>query len=104
MLACPNRACGDLNVATATHCESCGYGLFNGKTFKTPEFAKQQRRAQWVTNRARYDGRLTAEPCEVCGALPTHGHHEDYGKPLEVRWLCPLHHMARHREMREAAA
>lgn len=42
------------------------------------------------------DGRLVRQPCEVCGALRTHGHHEDYSKPLDVVWLCPTHHAARH--------
>lgn len=31
-------------------------------------------------------------PCEVCGARNTHRHHDDISRPLEVRFLCPLHH------------
>jgi hypothetical protein len=43
--------------------------------------------------------------CEGCGAEKRlHGHHEDYGKPLEVRWLCGMCHKARHREMLEEAS
>jgi hypothetical protein len=38
-------------------------------------------------------GRLQVCPCEVCGATEhVHGHHDDYDKPLVVRWLCPVHH------------
>jgi hypothetical protein len=50
-----------------------------------------------------------ADRCERCGALDTpgyagqsllHGHHHDYGKPLDVEWLCiSCHtrvHMAAH--------
>jgi hypothetical protein len=37
------------------------------------------------------------ERCEICGtAARVHGHHEDYAKPLEVRWLCPGCHGAAH--------
>lgn len=34
--------------------------------------------------------------CEDCGAACVpHGHHEDYQKPLEVRWMCvPCHRRA----------
>jgi hypothetical protein len=41
-------------------------------------------------------GRLTREPCEVCGASFAEAHHDDYDKPLQVRWLCPEHHRAHH--------
>jgi hypothetical protein len=42
------------------------------------------------------NGTLTSKPCEVCGTRKVHAHHDDYGKPLEVIWLCHSHHMARH--------
>lgn len=37
-------------------------------------------------------GILVRQPCEVCGAEKVHAHHDDYSKPLEVRWLCRDHH------------
>ncbi len=39
--------------------------------------------------------------CESCGRRPIgtiHGHHADYTKPLEVRWLCELCHRRLHIE------
>ena len=37
-------------------------------------------------------GKLTKGICEVCGDPKVHAHHDDYDKPLDVRWLCSLHH------------
>lgn len=42
-------------------------------------------------------GRIIRQPCEVCGEKKVDAHHEDYAKPLEVRWLCRKHHMQHHR-------
>ena len=53
-------------------------------------------RAHYAVTNAVRDGRLKKEPCEVCGAAFTHGHHDDYTKPLDVRWLCPSHHRQLH--------
>ena len=39
---------------------------------------------------------LVRQPCEVCGAADTEGHHDDYSKPLTVRWLCKAHHLEAH--------
>lgn len=42
-------------------------------------------------------GLLVRQPCEVCGVTAVQAHHTDYGKPLEVRWLCALHHSDLHK-------
>ncbi len=41
-------------------------------------------------------GLLEKGPCEVCGG-PAQMHHDDYDKPLDVRWLCRTHHLNLHR-------
>lgn len=41
-------------------------------------------------------GLVTPQPCEVCGDETSEGHHDDYDKPLEVRWLCRRHHKRLH--------
>ncbi len=52
----------------------------------------------WVSNALR-SGRLKKLPCEVCGSkVRIQGHHDDYSKPLEVRWLCQVHHKELHRK------
>lgn len=59
--------------------------------------------ARKLLQRALRSGRIARLPCEVCGAVhgvprvdgaPTRveAHHDDYRKPLEVRWLCTEHH------------
>ena len=48
-----------------------------------------------VTNAVR-SGKLVRQPCETCGATPSEGHHDDYSKPLSVRWLCFRHHRELH--------
>ena len=41
-------------------------------------------------------GEVKKYPCEVCGEKKSEGHHPDYEKPLEVRWLCSSHHKQVH--------
>jgi hypothetical protein len=59
-----------------------------------------KRRAHRAVQTAVRNGTLVKQPCEVCGVLPSEGHHDDYTRPLDVRWLCTAHHAARHVEMR----
>jgi hypothetical protein len=63
-----------------------------------------KKRAHHALSNAIRDGKLTKGPCEVCGTTERiEGHHDDYSKPLEVRWLCFKHHKEHHRKLREAA-
>jgi len=41
-------------------------------------------------------GNLRRQPCEVCGEHRVDAHHDDYGQPLSVRWLCRIHHRQVH--------
>ena len=84
--------------------------------FKRPEVRRRRvenfyQRLQDPTERMKRDAReqvrnavrrgdLERLPCEVCGALPSQGHHEDYEKPLDVMWLCRTHHTELHNKAR----
>lgn len=46
-------------------------------------------------------GKLTKQPCETCGIKKVHAHHDDYSKPLEVKWFCTKHHAKIHVELRK---
>ena len=73
---------------------------------QTTEYFKEYRnkypnkgKAKNMVNNAIRDGKLFKEPCEVCGTTEKiHAHHDDYAKPLNVRWLCPAHHVKWHRD------
>jgi len=41
-------------------------------------------------------GKLIPQPCEKCGSTTVEKHHEDYDKPLEVKWLCRPCHLDLH--------
>jgi hypothetical protein len=64
----------------------------------------EKRKAQITAGNAIRDGKLVRQQCEACDRWDTDAHHDDYSKPLEVRWLCHEHHMQLHRRYEEAAA
>lgn len=106
LLVCPK--CDDLNDPTRESCESCGAILGLGLGLVSEETKQAARR---VFAAALANGTLKRGQCERrrlggCEG-PIHGHHEDYSKPLYVRWLCRKHHLDAHypeRVQRKAAA
>jgi hypothetical protein len=68
-------------------------------------------RAHRLVQAAIAVGRLVRPAiCESCGRPPRsqyranvlHAHHDDYSKPLDVRWLCSPCHKAHHVAQRRA--
>ena len=53
--------------------------------------------AQKELNQAVAGGLVEKKPCEVCHKEGAEAHHDDYSKPLDVRWLCSEHHSEWHR-------
>lgn len=67
-------------------------------------YSEERRRASVLVAKAIKRGKLIPRPCEVCGfegrcrdgRNKIHAHHDDYSKPLEVRWLCKACHHKEH--------
>lgn len=77
------------------------------KTEKGKEAAKRARKKYMELNPLRRsahiavgnairDGKLQKLPCFICGAI-AEAHHPDYGRPLDVVWLCKTHHQETHK-------
>ena len=55
-------------------------------------------KAHGIVQRAIRGNKLFKEPCQICGGKNNvHAHHDDYSKPLNVRWLCCHHHLEWHK-------
>lgn len=78
--------------------KGAGREVANAAKGRYSENNPKKRKAHWAVNNAVRDGKLFKEPCEVCRSEKVKGQHDDYSKPLEVRWLCPIHHEEWHRE------
>ena len=54
-----------------------------------------------LNNAVRLKKVIKPSKCEACEAtVRLHGHHDDYSKPLDVRWLCTPCHVELHRNQR----
>lgn len=68
---------------------------------------EQVRKVHAAVETALSQGRLKRpEVCESCNTIDKnsvlHGHHDDYSKPLDVRWLCRSCHIKHHVALRKA--
>ena len=86
------------------------YMEYEKKRFKNPDRKKKLIRYQrkrrrkhpekyYANNLVGYAikaGKLLKGVCEVCKKKEVEAHHDDYYRPLEVRWLCRKHHLEVH--------
>lgn len=63
---------------------------------------KDKRQAHILVGNAVKSGKLIPKPCEKCGKK-AHAHHDDYSRPLKVRWFCHKHHRQHHKVLNERA-
>lgn len=71
------------------------------RRYRMDDKLRERHKARWIANRAKAAGILIPQPCEVCGAIRTDAHHDDYTKPLTVRWLCRQCHANHHKAQGE---
>lgn len=73
---------------------------------KSLKESKAKLKREWIyceVYRAVRDGKLSRGTCEVCGSSEVQAHHDDYTQPLNVRWLCRIHHSELHAKLRRVA-
>lgn len=51
-------------------------------------------------NQKKRSGKVSPQPCEICGEDNAQMHHNDYSKPLAIRWLCQFHHTQEHLKLK----
>lgn len=61
---------------------------------------KTKWRAREAVAAALRRGDLKRESCLFCDDPKVHAHHHDYDKPLDVTWLCAIHHGLAHGKVR----
>lgn len=66
--------------------------------YKEDELYHLKKWSRSTTNNYIASGVLVKKPCEVCGSKRVEAHHDDYTKPMAVRWLCRKHHVEHHRK------
>jgi hypothetical protein len=98
--ACKHVALTGPNCAAYKHGKSATSEM--GSEYSRRFFGRHpgRRRVKDAVKDAIRKGVLVKQSCEMCGAVDVHAHHDDYRKPLNVRWLCPSHHRYVHRQLR----
>lgn len=92
--------CGGIReTASKRLCRSCAAAYMRGHRPRHTELTEAQRlreNARSYANVYQKRGKLLPHPCESCHAPIAEKHHDDYAKPLDVRWLCRRCHLSEH--------
>jgi len=68
---------------------------YHYKKIQCSRYPERIKARKMVGNQIR-SGKLIRLPCEICGEHETTAHHDDYSKPLDVKWLCRKCHRLVH--------
>lgn len=72
------------------------------ETRKTKADERFKYHARQMVRNALRSGMIEVKNCEVCQSNENlEAHHDDYSRPLDVRWLCRKHHVEHHNLLKE---
>jgi hypothetical protein len=78
-------------------CKNASWKIRRPMYSELPEWQRRRAIARAYAGVYVRIGKLKPQPCEKCGTTRlVQKHHEDYSKPLAVRWLCQPHHREEH--------
>jgi len=89
----PVRSAGQRNCLA---CHAAYMRQHRPKYSELEPVAKKKAHTRAYAHTYLYRGHLKRQPCEDCGAEKAEMHHEDYDKPLQVRWKCRTCHLKHH--------
>lgn len=99
------------NVGLYSYCRECVKEKYKKYYLKNRKFViKKSKERHTGIDKVKYAarqklhyevsaGRIMKENCEICGSSSSEAHHVDYSKPLNVVWLCRLHHAREHMKL-----
>lgn len=73
-------------------CKTCIHKENEKAVRKYEKNNPEKTKARVLCRKAIKDGVMVRKPCMVCGETRVDAHHHDYSKPLDVLWLCKVHH------------
>ena len=91
--------CGGVRRASGRWCLACHAAHMRLTRPRYRDLTKAQKkksRARAYVNSYQRRGLIKPAPCSDCGSPAAEKHHEDYGRPLDITWLCRACHLARH--------
>ena len=96
--ACSNCG-GTRDRKDSSYCKACHAAYMRANRPRhcdLPDEARHRANARAYANVYQRRGKLIQQSCENCGSPDSQKHHDDYSKPLEVRWFCRKCHLDHH--------